>query len=228
MSETGNKGPPAPPPATDRAAERGFAASATAAETTSGPLWKGPTTSTSAATAWSCATTSSSRSSGAPRRTARSSPPSPRPGRSRISSISTSSGQEHAQARALGGRPQPLQAPHAGRPGRPRTASRSTRAYVLLIGPTGCGKTLLGPHAGADAQRALRHRPTPPPSPRAGYVGEDVENLLLRLLQNADYDPGVGREGASSTSTRSTRSARPPRMSPSPATSAARACSRPC
>jgi ATP-dependent Clp protease ATP-binding subunit ClpX len=58
---------------------------------------------------------------------------------------------------------------------------------VLLIGPTGCGKTLLArtlaqvldvPFAIGDATTLTE----------AGYVGEDVENILLRLLQGADYD----------------------------------------
>jgi ATP-dependent Clp protease ATP-binding subunit ClpX len=58
---------------------------------------------------------------------------------------------------------------------------------VLLIGPTGCGKTLLAqtlakflnvPFTIADATSLTE----------AGYVGEDVENIILSLLQNADYD----------------------------------------
>ncbi|GAB4345651.1 MAG: ATP-dependent Clp protease ATP-binding subunit ClpX [Candidatus Abyssubacteria bacterium] len=62
------------------------------------------------------------------------------------------------------------------------------KSNVLLIGPTGCGKTLLAqtlarildvPFAIADATTLTE----------AGYVGEDVENILLKLLQNADYDP---------------------------------------
>ena len=40
----------------------------------------------------------------------------------------------------------------------------------------------------------------------AGYVGEDVENIVLRLLQNADYDVEARRSAASFTSTKSTRS----------------------
>ncbi|MEO7142513.1 MAG: ATP-dependent Clp protease ATP-binding subunit ClpX, partial [Bryobacteraceae bacterium] len=58
---------------------------------------------------------------------------------------------------------------------------------ILLIGPTGCGKTYLAqtlarrlnvPFAVADATALTE----------AGYVGEDVENIILRLLQNADWD----------------------------------------
>jgi ATP-dependent Clp protease ATP-binding subunit ClpX len=61
------------------------------------------------------------------------------------------------------------------------------KSNVLLMGPTGCGKTLLArtlaklldvPFAIADATTLTE----------AGYVGEDVENIILRLLQNADYD----------------------------------------
>ncbi len=61
------------------------------------------------------------------------------------------------------------------------------KSNVLLIGPTGCGKTLLAktlatfldvPFAIADATTLTE----------AGYVGEDVENVLLKLLQNADFN----------------------------------------
>lgn len=62
-----------------------------------------------------------------------------------------------------------------------------SKSNILLIGPTGCGKTLLAqtlakildvPFAVADATTLTE----------AGYVGEDVENIILRLLQNADYN----------------------------------------
>ncbi len=61
------------------------------------------------------------------------------------------------------------------------------KSNILLVGPTGCGKTLLAqtlarflqvPFAIADATSLTE----------AGYVGEDVENIILSLLQNADYD----------------------------------------
>ena len=68
------------------------------------------------------------------------------------------------------------------------------KSNVLLIGPTGSGKTLLAktlarmlnvPFAIADATTLTE----------AGYVGEDVENLLLKLLQNADYDLESAQRG---------------------------------
>ncbi len=68
------------------------------------------------------------------------------------------------------------------------------KSNVLLIGPTGAGKTLLArtlarflkvPFAICDATTVTE----------AGYVGEDVENFLLRLLQNADYDLDAAQRG---------------------------------
>ena len=61
------------------------------------------------------------------------------------------------------------------------------KSNILLLGPTGCGKTLLArtlakilnvPFATSDATTLTE----------AGYVGEDVENILLKLIQNADYN----------------------------------------
>ena len=68
------------------------------------------------------------------------------------------------------------------------------KSNVLLLGPTGCGKTLLAqtlakilnvPFAIADATTLTE----------AGYVGEDVENILLKLIQSADYDIERAEQG---------------------------------
>lgn len=68
------------------------------------------------------------------------------------------------------------------------------KSNILLVGPTGSGKTLLAqtlakmldvPFAVADATTLTE----------AGYVGDDVENILLRLLQNADYDASKAERG---------------------------------
>lgn len=69
-----------------------------------------------------------------------------------------------------------------------------SKSNILLIGPTGCGKTLLAqtlarildvPFTMADATTLTE----------AGYVGEDVENIILSLLQNADYDVDKATRG---------------------------------
>ena len=68
------------------------------------------------------------------------------------------------------------------------------KSNVLLIGPSGCGKTLIArvlaraldvPFAIADATTLTE----------AGYVGEDVENVLLKLIQSADYDVERAEQG---------------------------------
>ncbi|MFA5498421.1 MAG: ATP-dependent Clp protease ATP-binding subunit ClpX [Candidatus Cloacimonadia bacterium] len=68
------------------------------------------------------------------------------------------------------------------------------KSNILMIGPTGSGKTLIAqtlakflkvPFAIADATTLTE----------AGYVGEDVENILVRLLQNADYDVARAERG---------------------------------
>jgi ATP-dependent Clp protease ATP-binding subunit ClpX len=71
--------------------------------------------------------------------------------------------------------------------GPPETEVELQKSNILMLGPTGCGKTLLAqtlarilnvPFAIADATALTE----------AGYVGEDVENILLKLIQAADYD----------------------------------------
>ena len=68
------------------------------------------------------------------------------------------------------------------------------KSNILLMGPTGCGKTLFAqtlarilkvPFAIADATTLTE----------AGYVGDDVENILLRLVQAADYDVELAERG---------------------------------
>jgi len=68
------------------------------------------------------------------------------------------------------------------------------KSNILMLGPTGCGKTLMAqtlakvlrvPFAIADATTLTE----------AGYVGEDVENILLRLIQAADYDISKAEKG---------------------------------
>jgi ATP-dependent Clp protease ATP-binding subunit ClpX len=68
------------------------------------------------------------------------------------------------------------------------------KSNILLVGPTGCGKTLLAqtlaktfdvPFTMADATTLTE----------AGYVGEDVENIIQKLLQNCDYDVDKAKRG---------------------------------
>src|SRR6187402_2091655 len=68
------------------------------------------------------------------------------------------------------------------------------KSNILLVGPTGCGKTLLAqtlarildvPFTMADATTLTE----------AGYVGEDVENIILKLLQKCDYDVEKAQQG---------------------------------
>src|SRR5690606_41095329 len=79
---------------------------------------------------------------------------------------------------------------HAGR----NNDVELAKSNILLIGPTGCGKTLLAqtlariidvPFTMADATTLTD----------AGYVGEDVENIILKLLQAADYNVERAQRG---------------------------------
>ena len=76
---------------------------------------------------------------------------------------------------------------HYKRIGSDNTDVELQKSNILMLGPTGCGKTVLAqtlakilnvPFAIGDATALTE----------AGYVGEDVENILLKLIQNADYD----------------------------------------
>jgi ATP-dependent Clp protease ATP-binding subunit ClpX len=78
--------------------------------------------------------------------------------------------------------------------GKKDTEVELQKSNILLIGPTGCGKTLL-------AQTLARILDVPfcivdaTALTEAGYVGEDVENILLRLIQAADYDMQRAQQG---------------------------------
>ena len=85
-------------------------------------------------------------------------------------------------------------APDKGSPAKPHAEVEIEKSNILMIGPTGSGKTLLArtlarildvPFAIADATTLTE----------AGYVGEDVENIILRLLQSADYDVKRAQRG---------------------------------
>ena len=89
--------------------------------------------------------------------------------------------------------PPPLEGEEAV-PADPHAEVEIEKSNILMIGPTGSGKTLLArtlaqildvPFAIADATTLTE----------AGYVGEDVENIILRLLQNADYDVKRAQRG---------------------------------
>ena len=83
---------------------------------------------------------------------------------------------------------------HGQKQGGPNDDVELQKSNILLLGPTGCGKTLLAqtlarmlnvPFAIADATNLTE----------AGYVGEDVENIIVNLLQNADHDSEKAQRG---------------------------------
>ena len=93
-------------------------------------------------------------------------------------------------------RPEPTKEAEAAKsaPADPHAGVEIEKSNILMIGPTGSGKTLLArtlakildvPFAIADATTLTE----------AGYVGEDVENIILRLLQNSDYDVKRAQRG---------------------------------
>ena len=143
----------------------------------------------------------------------------------------------HREKDAFGRGPQPFQAGHAGGRADPIHRPRFQpdpfadveieKSNILLIGPTGSGKTLLAktlakildvPFCIADATTLTE----------AGYVGEDVENIILRLLQNADYDVKRAEIGIVYIDEIDKIGRKTDNVSASRATSAAKACSRRC
>src|SRR5260221_231209 len=93
-------------------------------------------------------------------------------------------------------KPEPVEKENADKPTPidPHAGVEIEKSNILMIGPTGSGETLLArtlakildvPFAIADATTLTE----------AGYVGEDVENIILRLLQNSDYDVKRAQRG---------------------------------
>ena len=157
-----------------------------------GPLVEGPATSTSAASASSSASRSSTRNGAAAGSPRPSSPTSPRPreikeqldpyviGQDRAKKVLSVAVHNHYKRLVHGEDPE--------------SDVEVDKSNILLIGPTGCGKTLLArtlarildvPFAIGDATTLTE----------AGYVGEDVENLLLKLLHAADFDIEAAQRG---------------------------------
>ncbi len=164
----------------------------------SGRWSKGPATSTSAPIASTWRTTSSARKSASSTAISRCSAASPRPAQIKEFLDQYVVGQQYAKkalAVAVHNHYKRLVASE-GTEEAPANADEVEidKSNVLLIGPTGSGKTLLAktlarilnvPFAIGDATTLTE----------AGYVGEDVENILLKLLQNADYDLEAAQRG---------------------------------
>ncbi|HCC34836.1 MAG TPA: ATP-dependent Clp protease ATP-binding subunit ClpX [Ruminococcaceae bacterium] len=76
----------------------------------------------------------------------------------------------------------------------PKSSVQLSKSNILLLGPTGVGKTLLAQTLAGilDVPFAITDATT---LTEAGYVGEDVENILLRLIQAADYDVSRAESG---------------------------------
>jgi len=151
--------------------------------------WKGRAMCTSAASASTCASRSSSRSSGGAAVRAPCSTASRRRGRAQLDQYVV--GQQRTKrilAVAVHNHYKRLTLGYEG------SDVEIEKSNILLIGPTGSGKTLLArtlarilnvPFAIGDATTLTE----------AGYVGEDVENLLLKLLHAADFDLEAAQRG---------------------------------
>ena len=99
------------------------------------------------------------------------------------------------------------------------------KSNILLLGPTGSGKTLLARTLARMLDVPLHRRRHG--ADEAGYVGDDVENIVLRLLQAANYDVKRAQVGIIYVDEIDKITA-VPRTSPSPVTCPAKACSRHC
>ena len=79
--------------------------------------------------------------------------------------------------------------------GRASTTSSCRSSNILLLGPTGIGQDPARPDARHASSTCPSPSPTPPRLTEAGYVGEDVENIIVNLLQAADHDIERAQQG---------------------------------